>query len=71
MQIALTIVFYVWLIVVAYLLYRHAIGAGARARQIDILLAESNLKSADAAQKASEAAKKLAEIVAQEQKHAD
>lgn len=68
-QIILTIFLYALLCTIVYLLYRHAIGAGAKLRQTTLLLAEANLKSADAAQKAAEAAQKLAEIM--EKKHAD
>lgn len=58
-QIILTSIFYIWLFLVVLLLWRHAIGAGAQARKLMILLAESNQKSAEAA----EAALQLAELL--------
>lgn len=74
-QIILTVIFYLWLFSTAYLLFRHAIGAGAQARKTTMLLADSNMKlaesTAQAAQAAHEAvqlAYKLAELL--EQKHA-
>jgi len=63
-----TIIFLLWLFLVAYLLYRHALGAGARSRELVLLLAESNAKLAQAAHESAEAAQKLAEIL--EKKHA-
>jgi hypothetical protein len=74
-QIVLTLVFYLWLFSTAYLLFRHAIGAGAQARKTTLLLADSNMKlaesnakSAQAAHDAAQAALKLAELL--EQRHA-
>ena len=75
MQIILTIFFYIWLVVVACLLYLHAKGAGAQVRRTTALLADSNvklaeanMKSAQSAHEAAEAALKLAELL--EKKHA-
>ena len=68
LQILATIFFYAWLVAVAYLLYQHAIGAGARLRQTSLMLAEANMKSAQSAHEAAEAALKLAELL--EKKHA-
>lgn len=69
LQIILALIFYIWLFLVLFFLWRHALGAGARSRQLTILLADSNLKSAEAARMASEAVQTLAEILKQEQKH--
>ena len=68
MQIVLTIIFYLWLFLVAYLLYRHAVGAGANVRELMTLLAESNQRLANSAHEAAEAARKLAEMM--DKKHA-
>jgi hypothetical protein len=68
LQVVLTLIFYIWLFVVAYLLYRHAVGAGAKLRQTTLMLAEANMKSAQSAHEAAEAALKLAELL--EKKHA-
>lgn len=67
-QIIYQALFIIWMIAVAYLLTRHAIGAGAQSRKLMILLAESNQKSAQSAHEAAEAALKLAELL--EKKHA-
>lgn len=64
----LSSIFLIWLFYVAYLLTRHAIGAGAQSRKVNVLLAESAQKSAEAALKASEAVQMVVEILKQ-QKH--
>lgn len=63
LQIVTTIVFYAWLFAVAYLLYQHAVGAGAQSRRLMTLLAESNQQSAQAAHEAAQAALQLAELL--------
>lgn len=68
LQIIFQIIFLLWLFFVAYLLYRHAVGAGARLRQTTLMLAEANMKSAQSAHEAAEAALKLAELL--REKHA-
>jgi cbb3-type cytochrome oxidase subunit 3 len=69
LQVVFTSIFYLFLGAIVYLLYRHAIGAGARARQTIIMLADAALKSAEAAHEAAETAHKLADIL--EQKHVE
>jgi hypothetical protein len=68
LQIVSTVVIYAWMFTVAYMLYQHAVGAGARLRQTSLMLAEANMKSAQSAHDAAEAALKLAELL--EKKHA-
>lgn len=65
----LSSIFLIWLFYVAYLLTRHAIGAGAQARKVNILLAESSKQSAEAAHKAAEAVWKIAEVLEEQKKH--
>jgi hypothetical protein len=63
MQIINAIIVYGWLFAVLFFLWRHAMGAGARTHQMVTLLAESNRKSAEAAQEAAQAALQLAELL--------
>lgn len=68
LQIVSTVCFLAWMFAVAYMLYQHAVGAGANLRQTSLMLAEANMKSAQSAHEAAEAALKLAELL--EKKHA-
>lgn len=70
-QTILSSIFLLWLFYVAYLLTRHAIGAGAQSRKVNVLLAESSKQSAEAAHKAAEAVWKIADILEEKEKHAD
>lgn len=63
MQIINAVIVYSWLIAVLVFLGIHAFGAGKRARQLTIMLAESNRKSAEAAHEAAQAALQLAELL--------
>ncbi len=58
-QVILTIVFYLWLFAVLYLLYRHAIVSGARQRRLQDALIDATLKSSTAALKVAEATEEL------------
>ncbi len=58
-QIVLTIVFYLWLFAVLYLLYRHALESGARQRRLQDALIDATLKSSTAALKVAEAIEEL------------
>jgi hypothetical protein len=68
-QIILTIIFYIWLFLVVFLLWRHAVGAGAQSRKVTVLLAESSQKSAEAAHKAAEAVWKIADMMEEKEKY--
>ncbi len=58
-QIILTIIFYIWLFAVLYLLYRHAVASGARQRKLQDALIDATLKSSTAALKVAEAIEEL------------
>ncbi len=62
-QIINAVIVYSWLVAVLYFLWRHASGAGARARQLMLELSESNRKSAEAAHEAAQAAAQLADLL--------
>ena len=59
MQLALTLIFYLWLFAVLGLLWRHAINSGRRQAHLQDALIETTRESVEAARKAADAAQLL------------
>jgi hypothetical protein len=61
LQLVLTLIFYVWLFLMAYLLWKLASGSNAHVHRLQTMLNENAQRSAEAAMKSAEAAHKAAE----------
>ena len=62
-QLGLTITFYIWLFLVAVLLWIHALRSSKRSLLLQTALAESSTRSAQSAHEVAEVAKLLAESI--------
>ena len=62
-QLGLTIIFYIWLFLVAILLWIHALRSSKRSLLLQTALAESATRSAQSAHEVAEVAKLLAESI--------